>query len=160
MFWEPTLRQVLARDDQPPHPVPQALGGSKCGVERVGLATAKAGVPLRTVPVDLLLDNWKLHKDGCKETALSRKRLEELKKTDPTGAQIHADWFEWRTAANNNDTMAMTHALGLQRDSSRGRTHILFRLCQYTPRVFKISDVLTEIETMMNLDLGEGQEYI
>ncbi|KAH7907110.1 hypothetical protein BJ138DRAFT_1160909 [Hygrophoropsis aurantiaca] len=67
------------------------------------------------------------------------------------------------------------HALGLCRDSSRGRTHIIFFNAIYTPHasrdmmhksqidsagVYRISDVMLEIESMMCVNPGEGKEYI
>jgi len=85
------------------------------------------------------------------------------------------DWLNWRQAPNKIDTIALIHALNLQRDPSRGRTHIVFRQVEYTPDasktirnkfqiircgVFRIADVLSDIEAVMGLDKGEGQEYV
>lgn len=95
--------------------------------------------------------------------------------TDPSKAQCAADWSRWHDGSHGKDEFAMVHALGLQRDPSRGRTHIIFYTVEYTPEasrdlmhkfqissagVFRIKDVLPEIETAMGLDPGEGREYI
>ncbi|TFK74987.1 hypothetical protein BDN72DRAFT_832691 [Pluteus cervinus] len=67
------------------------------------------------------------------------------------------------------------HALCLHRDPNRGDTHILWYGVKYTPdagkdvgqkftietaSVFKITDVLTEIEKSRNLNKREGREFI
>ncbi|OBZ76097.1 hypothetical protein A0H81_03250 [Grifola frondosa] len=119
--------------------------------------------------------NWKLHKVMCKETARDKERVDELKKTDPINAQRAADWIKWRECTNSAETFALVHALGLQRDPSRGRTHIVIREVKYVPNeskdvrykfkavragVFRIADALTELERLMNLHKGEGTEYI
>lgn len=112
-----------------------------------------------------------LHRDAFQ----SRKRVEQLKQENPEQATMAEDWINWRQAANSVDTEALCHALNLQRDPSRGRTHIVFRQAVYTPNdsksirkkfqvvncsVYRIEDVLTDIEDFMDLNGGEGRAYI
>ena len=109
------------------------------------------------------------------EEAKAKERVEELKSSDRKEANKAADWVKWRQGTHAANTYCLAHALGLQRDPSRGRTHIVFRKVEYTPRVskdfryrfrvercgvFKTQDVLSEIEGLMGLDEGEGKEYI
>lgn len=119
--------------------------------------------------------NWPLHKASCKEMAASLKRVEELKKTDIDAALRGAEWIHWRDGSHDANTAALINALQLQRDPTRGRTHIVFRKVEYVPHVskdiryrfrvaqcgvFRIRDVLGVIEAFMGLDSGEGREYI
>ena len=70
---------------------------------------------------------------------------------------------------------AEAHALGLHRDHSRSRTHIMVHFCEYTPNassdlrykfrcsnsgVFKISEVAPAIEKIMGLDPGEAPSFV
>lgn len=107
--------------------------------------------------------------------AASLKHVEQLKATDTDAAQRAADWITWRDGSHDANTLALFSALQLQRDPSRGRTHIVFRKVEYTPHaskdirykfrvvqcaVFRIRDILSVIERMMGLNPGEGREYI
>ncbi|KAJ3551265.1 hypothetical protein NM688_g4803 [Phlebia brevispora] len=80
---------------------------------------------------------------------------------------------------HEGNTKVLAQALSLHRDPSRGRTHIVIRQVEYVPTtssgkekdirdrfnvirasVFRIADVLGDIETALNLNKGEGREYI
>ncbi|KAJ7222074.1 hypothetical protein B0H12DRAFT_1031320, partial [Mycena haematopus] len=112
--------------------------------------------------------HWKHHN----EMAANLEKIEQLSLTDPDGAKLAADWSLWR---NQEFTQfQLTHALGLHRDPKRGRTHIVLKAVEYVPTatklqhkfrvvscgVFRIKDVLRDIEAVMGLDRGEGQEYV
>ncbi|KAJ6469410.1 hypothetical protein C8R45DRAFT_908821 [Mycena sanguinolenta] len=116
--------------------------------------------------------HWKHHKVECREMAANLEKIERLSRTDPDGAKLAADWSLWRTQEFTQ--FQLVHALGLHRDPKRGRTHIVFKAVEYVPTatkvqhkfrviscgVFRIKDVLRDIETAMGLDCGEGQEYV
>ncbi|EGO04047.1 hypothetical protein SERLA73DRAFT_175780 [Serpula lacrymans var. lacrymans S7.3] len=119
--------------------------------------------------------DWKMHKTMCREMAEYSSHVEELGKVNPQAAQCATDWSKWRTGFLTVDHYAFVHALGLHRDPSRSRTHIVFCYVEYTPHaskdlkhkfrinscgVFRIVDVLADIEHAMGLDKGEGAEYI
>lgn len=70
---------------------------------------------------------------------------------------------------------AEAHALGLLRDPSRSRTHIMVHFCAYTPKissdirnkfqcvhsgVFKVSEIAPAIEKIMGLDPGEAPSFV
>lgn len=192
------LKQILMRRDQPTHPVLAALGGAKWFAKR--RPTQKAddhaqkgcstcGMHDMQKPVfrcsqcqwtyycsrECQRADWKRHKEACRDAFQSRKRVEQLKQENPEEATMAEDWINWRQAANSVDTEALYHALNLQRDPSRGRTHIVFRQAVYTPNdsksirkkfqvvncgVYRIEDVLTDIEDFMDLNGGEGRAYI
>ncbi|KAL6306515.1 hypothetical protein BKA93DRAFT_729329 [Sparassis latifolia] len=112
--------------------------------------------------------NWPYHKDKAE----LHDRLAKLAVSQPGAAQKEKDFHAWLEICNQT---AFHHALGLRRDPSRGRTHIIFQEVVYTPKasaqvrlkfrilrcgVFLIADVLGEIERLMNLNPGEGMEYI
>ncbi|GBE86067.1 hypothetical protein SCP_0805910 [Sparassis crispa] len=116
--------------------------------------------------------NWPYHKAGCKDKAELHDRLAKLAVSQPSAAQKEKDFHAWLEICNQT---AFHHALGLRRDPSRGRTHIIFQEVVYTPKasaqvrlkfrilrcgVFLIADVLGEIERLMNLNAGEGMEYV
>ncbi|KAJ6469399.1 hypothetical protein C8R45DRAFT_1016921 [Mycena sanguinolenta] len=116
--------------------------------------------------------HWKHHKVECREMAANLEKIEHLSLTDPDGAKLAAHWSLWR---NQEFTQfQLIHALGLHRDPKRGRTHIVLKAVEYVPAatklqhkfrvvscgVFRIGDVLRDIETVMGLDRGEGQEYV
>jgi hypothetical protein len=105
--------------------------------------------------------------------AKTLEKIKQLSLTDPQGAQRATDWKVWRNSSTGN--WAITHALGLHRDPKRGRSHILVKHVEHTPKaskelrykfrvidcgVFRISDIMPEIEGLMGLNKGEGDEYI
>ncbi|KAH8101077.1 hypothetical protein BXZ70DRAFT_107136 [Cristinia sonorae] len=194
------LEQFVRRSDLPPHPVYVALGAGWFESYHEGATTAKEDDRLskrcRTCGLtepqvklsrcagcqhifycskECQKQNWKLHKDSCKEVGRAKAHAEALKAEDPQEGQKASDWIKWRDGSHYANTHALAHALGLHRDPSRGRTHIVFRFMEYTPKaskdirhkfrvshagVFRIQDVLTDIEGLMGLDPGEGREYI
>lgn len=112
---------------------------------------------------------------GNSEKAQENKNVEELKASNPKAANKASEWIKWRDGTHMANTECLVNALGLHRDPTRGKTHIVFRQVEYTPRaskdlryrfrvvrcgVFKIESVMGDIEMMMGLDKGEGVEYI
>lgn len=104
-----------------------------------------------------------------------RERIAQRKSSDPTAAQLTIDFHRWVDAPHAANSEHVIHALGLHKDLSRGRTHIVIRMVRYTPStskdlrhhfliescgVFRIADVMTYLEGCMGLDPGEGQEYL
>ncbi|KAI0798244.1 hypothetical protein C8Q75DRAFT_741096 [Abortiporus biennis] len=194
-----TLRQMIDRDGQPRHPVYEAIGGLDWIDERPSIPSRQSNrmakncrncggrEPLKTLSRcsgckhiwycsrECQRANWKMHKDSCREMAEARAKAEALKAVDPKGGQQAEDWIKWRNGSHFANTRALCHALGLHKDPSRGRTHIVFRNVEYAPKaskdiqykfritgatVYKIEDVLNEIELLMGLDPGEGKEYL
>ena len=105
----------------------------------------------------------------------SIKKLEKLNTEDPSAARLQADWIAWRDSPPTHRKAAQISALGLHRDPSRGRTHIILQTVQYTPDtskdprskftvtaagVFRIRDALKAIEAAMRLDPGEGASMV
>ncbi|KAL0568337.1 hypothetical protein V5O48_013648 [Marasmius crinis-equi] len=119
------------------------------------------------------VENHPFHKVGCAERASERKRAETLKATAPDDAKCMEDWNHYKNSGF--DDLPSYHALGLMHDVDRGKTHIIFKSVEYVPQggkdvldrfkvvaagVFKIKDVLREIEIMLNYNKGEGEEVI
>ncbi|KAH7905018.1 hypothetical protein BJ138DRAFT_1118861 [Hygrophoropsis aurantiaca] len=77
--------------------------------------------------------DWKTHKSSCRAWSAERKALEALRFSDPGEFQRKTDWMKWRAGPLGANHNALFHALGLRRDSSRGRTHIIFFNTIYTP---------------------------
>ncbi|OCH85508.1 hypothetical protein OBBRIDRAFT_784748 [Obba rivulosa] len=194
------LYQVLARDDQEAHPVLIALGGRKWleSVKRAPTAgmddrmlrrcySCGAREPHKTLfrcagcesawycSRQCQKANWSMHKEACKNAIQYKARLQELRETDPSTAQLVEDYMGWRDAACSNRLYAFSCALGLHRDPSRGRTHVILGELEYTPQaskdvrykfrvtkcgVFRITDVLSDIELVAELKAGEGKRYV
>ncbi|KAJ7695336.1 hypothetical protein B0H16DRAFT_1843041 [Mycena metata] len=139
----------------PAGPILNLLGGEKCTKE-------------------CQKSHWKHHKDECRELFKTQKEMELMALTDPDGAKRATDWSLWCNSNHDANNLGLIHALGLHRDPKRGRTHIMFKKVEYVPTatklkhkfrivacgVFLIKDVLRDIETVMRLDLGKGQEII
>ncbi|KAL1727222.1 hypothetical protein EV714DRAFT_217779 [Schizophyllum commune] len=118
----------------------------------------------------------KAHYPYHKRKAEYLKRVAELKasghKLDARLAERFTNFCN--TPGNPSHSILLASALGLQRDQTRSRTHIVFRAVEYQPRakdpfdyfrythvgVYKIEDVYTEIERLLRLDRGEGHQYI
>lgn len=101
--------------------------------------------------------------------------IAELRERDPAAAQLIEDYTEWRDAACSNRLFAFSCALGLHRDPSRGRTHLVIGELEYTPSaskdirykfriskcgVFRIADVLADVERAADLKASEGKAYV
>ncbi|KAI0919587.1 hypothetical protein AcV5_001613 [Taiwanofungus camphoratus] len=100
------------------------------------------------------------------------ERLAKLSLANSALAQKEKDFHAWMDAT---DHWPLANALYLHRDPRRGRTHIVFEEVVYTREashearnkfrivrcgVFRVADVLDEIERRMRLDPGEGVEYV
>lgn len=92
----------------------------------------------------------------------------------PDKARLAEDWRKWRLTPVPAHSAFLTDALGLRRDPSRCRTHIVFEQVEYAPHsktqlkrfkvisagVFKLDDVWTILEGLAGLNKGEGKEYV
>ena len=114
-------------------------------------------------------------REGCNDIAKAKQRAQQLKDAGSPDAKRVEEWIKWRDMSHYQNTTALFHALGLHRDLSRGRTHIVLRRMEYAPNaskdirhrfrithagVFKISEIYTEIEYIMRLNRGKGKEYV
>ncbi|KAJ7064718.1 hypothetical protein C8F01DRAFT_1127849 [Mycena amicta] len=118
--------------------------------------------------------NWKHHKVECRERAATLEKIERMALTNPSGAARATDWSLWCNSNHDATQFGLIHALGLHRNPARGRTHIVIKQVEYVPTakklqykfrvlscgVFRITDVLRDIETVMGLDPGEGGEFV
>lgn len=106
---------------------------------------------------------------------MANARAKALKTSNPKEAQQATEWIQWLHGSHYANVLAMVHALGLHRDPSRGRTHIVFRMAKWTPKaskdikhrfrithagVFKQEDVYGDIERMLKLKPGEGKKHV
>ncbi|KAJ7753790.1 hypothetical protein B0H16DRAFT_1459263 [Mycena metata] len=92
--------------------------------------------------------NWSHHKVECRERAETRKKIELRSLTDPEGARRAADWTSYCNS-NHYQVEYLPTATSLKHK---------FRVVACG--VFRIKDVLPDLEAIMGLDLGEGQEYV
>ncbi len=94
---------------------------------------------------------------------------------EPAEAEISSDWYKWRiTSPVEAQTLSLVHALGLQRDPARSRTHIVFKQVEYVPKtkdarnrfkviaagVFKLDDVWAHLDAIMGLEKDESKIYV
>ncbi|KAH7905628.1 hypothetical protein BJ138DRAFT_1094953 [Hygrophoropsis aurantiaca] len=118
---------------------------------------------------------WKTHKISCREIRREREALDALQYSGFGNIQRSADWMKCRIGSFGANNSVPMHALGMQRDPSRGRTHIIFYNVEYTPRasrdtknklrvnsvgVYRTSDVIPEIEASLLMKPGEGKTHI
>ncbi|KAF5366155.1 hypothetical protein D9758_005772 [Tetrapyrgos nigripes] len=119
------------------------------------------------------VENYPHHKVGCTERAAEIKRAEALKATAPDDAKCIEDWGHYKDSGF--DDMPSFHALGLMHDINRGKNHIIFKRVKYVPDggkdvldrfrvvavgVFRIKDVLRDIEIVLAYNRGEGEQVI
>ncbi|KAK0467212.1 uncharacterized protein EV420DRAFT_1636240 [Desarmillaria tabescens] len=118
--------------------------------------------------------NWPYHKEVCKEFAAHLKKIAELSRTAPLEAQRASDWHIWRDAPQKECTIHFASALELERDPSRGRTHIVLQMVEHVPNaknvldrfkpvavgIFKLADIWQDFEVFMGLKPGEGKGLI
>ncbi|KAG7440389.1 uncharacterized protein BT62DRAFT_975945 [Guyanagaster necrorhizus] len=111
---------------------------------------------------------------SCREAAAYFKRTAEVERTNAFAGQRFRDWMNYRRNPRSETLESFAHALGLARDASRGRTHIVYQDVKYVPSVqnlldkfrttgvgvFKLEDVWQDLEFRMGLDPGEGKVYI
>lgn len=102
------------------------------------------------------------------------KRIEELKISDPATARREEDWVAWRKAPHFNATIARAFALGLHRDPSRSKTHIIMQEAFHVPGqtdvrykfrigragIFRVTDAAGTIEECLGLGVNEGEAWI
>ncbi|EPS94218.1 hypothetical protein FOMPIDRAFT_1087805, partial [Fomitopsis schrenkii] len=111
--------------------------------------------------------NWARHKD----TVFMDKWIQHLYATDRPAVQKALHWTSWREVA---DLSPYVSALRLRDDPGRARTHIVFEQSAHTPNagprardkftvlrcgVFRLSDVLAELEHILGLVPGSALEY-
>ncbi|PBK98071.1 hypothetical protein ARMGADRAFT_1008585 [Armillaria gallica] len=118
--------------------------------------------------------NWRYHKTYCRENAAHFQTSADLEGKNASAARQFRDWMNHRDNVRSETVESFAHALGLARDASRGRTHIIYQEVEYVPSVldhldqfrttrvgvFKLEDVWQDIESRMGLDPGEGKVYI
>ncbi|KAJ7604675.1 hypothetical protein DFH06DRAFT_1020672, partial [Mycena polygramma] len=118
--------------------------------------------------------DWKVHKLSFLDRVAAQQKIERMRLADPDGAKRAEDWSLWCNSNHYTTQIGMIHASGLHRDPQRGRTHIVFKYVEYVPTatklthkfhvtlcgVFRIENVLRDIEGIMNLNRDEGQEYV
>ncbi len=112
--------------------------------------------------------------DDFREDAACFQRLADLQRKNAYAARRFRDWMNYRENPRPERRESFVHALGLARNASRGRTHIIYQEVEYVPSVlddldqfrttgvgvFKLEDVWQDIETRMGLNPGEGKVYI
>ncbi|KAE9401371.1 hypothetical protein BT96DRAFT_937926 [Gymnopus androsaceus JB14] len=113
------------------------------------------------------LANYQYHKEDAAS-------LKEIANMEPGKARRAEDWRTWRAAPVPANSVCLVHALGLQRDPSRSRTHIVFKDVEYVPHskkmmdrfkvvrvgVFKVDDIWTYLEAFLSLKSGEGKKLV
>ncbi|KAK7035534.1 hypothetical protein VNI00_011827 [Paramarasmius palmivorus] len=117
------------------------------------------------------VENHPYHKIGCAERAADIKRAEALKTLAPDDSKCIEDWGRYKSSGV--DEVTIYHALGLKFDLNRGKTHIMFKRVIYIPDggkdildrfrviqagVFKVSDVIKEMDGIMGYNPGETRE--
>ncbi|TCD61257.1 hypothetical protein EIP91_008706 [Steccherinum ochraceum] len=118
--------------------------------------------------------DWKTHKSTCQASAEDQKLVEEMrKKHGPQIGQQAADVVRWRNSQHYANLEALIHALGLRRDPTRSRTHIVIRSVEGVPgprardfrdrvrvaqwSVYKIEDVLEDITKYQGTHRGNNK---
>ncbi|KAL0568741.1 hypothetical protein V5O48_013241 [Marasmius crinis-equi] len=119
------------------------------------------------------VENHPYHKVGCAERAAELKRAEALKAVAPDDAKCVEDWSHYRNSGFDN--FPSYHALGLMHDINRGKTHIIVKYVEHVPQggkevldrfrvvaagVFRIKDVLRDIEGLLGYNKGEAEEVL
>ncbi|KAL0064242.1 hypothetical protein AAF712_008827 [Marasmius tenuissimus] len=117
--------------------------------------------------------NHPYHKASCATSAVNIKRAKDLKATAPDVAKCIEDWRLYSTSGH--DDVSTSHALGLRHDSNRGKDLILIKKVEYVPQggrdvldrfrvvaagVFRIRDVLRDIERLLSYSEGTGDALI
>ncbi|KAK0501488.1 hypothetical protein EDD18DRAFT_737949 [Armillaria luteobubalina] len=118
--------------------------------------------------------NWPYHKESCKDLSAHLKKIAELSRTAPLEAQRASDWHVWRDTPRRAHALCFASGLGLSRDDSRSRTHIVFQQVEHVPDaknmlerfkttgvgIYKLADVWQDFEAVMGLKAGEGKSFI
>ncbi|KAJ8081208.1 hypothetical protein PM082_018051 [Marasmius tenuissimus] len=109
----------------------------------------------------------------CQTSAVNIKRAKDLKATAPDVAKCIEDWRLYSTSGH--DDVSTSHALGLHHDPNRGKDLILIKKVEYVPQggrdvldrfrvvaagVFRIRDVLRDIERLLSYSEGTGDALI
>ncbi|GJE94142.1 zinc finger MYND domain-containing protein [Phanerochaete sordida] len=192
------LGQYLDTQDGPAHPVLTALGGERwlekgktsttlrqderatkqcrtCGVTDMQKTLSRCArcQHIYYCSKECQKANWKAHKEQCTDVAKSRARVEKLKSEGSSVAQKEADWVEWRNLSHYANTFGLQHALNLNRDPARGRTHIVVRQVKHAPDepdlrhrftithagVFKLADCWDALDDVLG-GRGEGKAMV
>ncbi|KAK1230843.1 hypothetical protein PQX77_006061 [Marasmius sp. AFHP31] len=119
------------------------------------------------------VQNHPYHKASCTTSAIDIKRAEVLKATAPDIAKCIEDWRLYSTSGH--DDVSTSHALGLHHDSNRGKDLILIKKVEYVPQggrdvldrfrvvaagVFRIKDVIRDIERLLRYSEGAGDALL
>ena len=106
--------------------------------------------------------------------AAALKEAEEISIPAPAEGRRASDWITWRHLKRPNINIARALALGLDRNPSRSRTHILLEEVVHVPDakysrdrfqvakagVYKLDDVWSEIDRLVGCNPGEGKKAI
>ncbi|THH20173.1 hypothetical protein EUX98_g8631 [Antrodiella citrinella] len=148
---EDTVDMFLRRKTSPRHPVYIALG-EQWMKDHPLIRNSKNGCHvIYYCSRECQKANWKSHKKACKEDAEARKNLSDHKASE--------DVTNWQQSSHYANKDAMIHALNLQRDPSRGRTHMIFRSLNYVSEgeelkdrvrvvrcsIYKVEDILDDL---------------
>ncbi|KAH8103617.1 hypothetical protein BXZ70DRAFT_1056297 [Cristinia sonorae] len=105
--------------------------------------------------------DWKVHKDMCQTFIDEKKTVADLKEVDSGAAHDASDIMKWKDGSHYANFEGLINALGIHRDPSRGKTHIVFRKLANAPKprpkdfrarvlvtemtVYRIDDILKDI---------------
>ncbi|OBZ72942.1 hypothetical protein A0H81_06775 [Grifola frondosa] len=95
--------------------------------------------------------DWPYHKACCSDIVEVQRRIEQMAISDATAAQKMKDFQAWLISEIAIPTCMLSAFITTLREER----HIWF-----WRSVFRISDVLCEVERLMGLNPGEGTEYI
>ncbi|KAF8652510.1 hypothetical protein AX16_004366 [Volvariella volvacea WC 439] len=183
-FSDERLREILIKPKFGVHPVLAKLGGEKwfemrklmtprfcrqCGGREPDVQLFCCGSCLIAwyCSKKCQVENWKTHKCMVKE----RKEVEMRREQSPGRAIFDTDWINWFKCFCDR---APIHALGLHRDPTRGKTHIMICHVLHSPtaqdlrdkftivavNVYKVDEVLPILEEELDFDRGKGQEHV
>ncbi|KAK0187429.1 hypothetical protein F5146DRAFT_1064975 [Armillaria mellea] len=113
--------------------------------------------------------NWAYHKTYCRQQAEQFKKIAAVERISASAAQKLRDWTDYKEHPKPETLECFAHALGLARDASRGRTHIIYQEVEYVPStknrldrfrtkrigVFKFEDVWQDLGSRRRLDIDE-----
>ncbi|PBK98059.1 hypothetical protein ARMGADRAFT_986089 [Armillaria gallica] len=115
--------------------------------------------------------NWAYHKTYFRQQAEQFKKIAEVERISASAAQKLRDWTDYRDNPKPETLECFAHALGLARDASRGRTHIVYQEVEYVPSiknrldrfrtkrigVYRFEDVWQDLGSKWGLDIDESR---
>lgn len=102
------------------------------------------------------------------------KHIEALRSLNPRAAQQEQDWLAWRQIPHSEDAIARALALGLHRDLTRSRTHIIIQRVVHVQKarelrfkfrvakagIFRVKDAARFLEYSFGLARGTGEDWV